>query len=187
VNQRHGRRGDDHRRGDGFWLLIFLALVIFAKPAADAGTPPHHHHQAKRPPTLAKEAALPLVLPGSAAKLPAERIYGYARGAGFDAGESVTATAIALAESAGRPRAHNPTPPDDSYCLMQVNMLGPLGPARRATYHLRSNSDLYDPATCMRVAYGISAGGSNWRPWTTYTRGTYRRYLASAHHAGGGR
>jgi hypothetical protein len=176
----------NERRGDGFWLLLFLALVLFAKPAADAATPPHHH-QAKRPPTLAKEASPPLVLPGSAAKLPPERIYRYARGASFSPDESVTATAIALAESAGRPRAHNPTPPDDSYCLMQVNMLGRLGPARRATYHLRSNTDLYDPATCMRVAYAISAGGSDWTPWTTYTRGTYHQYLTRAYQAGGGR
>jgi hypothetical protein len=171
------------RRGDGVWLVIFLALAIFAKPAADAA--PRPHHRAKPPAPLAKEATPPLVLPGSAARLAPERIYGYARRAGFSPEESVTATAIALAESGGRPRAHNPTPPDDSYCLMQVNMLGPLGPDRRARYRLRRNEDLYDPATCMRVSYGISAGGSDWRPWTTWTRGTYRRYLDLAHQARG--
>jgi Lysozyme like domain len=99
----------------------------------------------------------------------------------------VTATAIALAESGGRPRAHNPNPPDDSYCLMQVNMLGPLGPARRARFHLRRNTDLYDPGTCMRVSYGISAAGSDWSPWTTYMRGTYLRFLPTARRAQGGR
>jgi Lysozyme like domain len=167
----------NERRGEGVWLLVFLALLVGAKPAADAATP--SHHQAKPTP--------PLVLPGSAARLAPERIYAYARGARFSPDESVTATAIALAESAGRPRAHNPNPPDDSYCLMQVNMLGPLGPARRAAYHLRSNADLYDPATCMRVAYGISAGGSDWTPWTTYTRATYLRFLPTARRAQGGR
>jgi hypothetical protein len=179
------RPQEEQRRGDGVWLVIFLALVIFAKPAADAAPLPHHH-KAKPPTPLAKEAAPPLVLPGSAGALAPERIYVYARRAGFSPDESVTATAIALAESAGRPRAHNTHPPDDSYCLMQVNMLGRLGPERRARYHLRRNTDLYDPATCMRVAYGISAGGSDWRPWTTWTRGTYRRYLDLAHQAGGG-
>ncbi len=173
------------RRGDGVWLLIFLALLVGAKPAADAATPPHH--KAKRPAPLAKEATPPLVLPGSAARLAPGRIYAYSRRAGFSHSEAVTATAIALAESGGRPRAHNPNPPDDSYCLMQINMLGRLGPQRRARYRLRSNTDLYDPATCMRVAYAISAGGSNWQPWTTYTRGTYRQYLASAYQAGGAR
>jgi hypothetical protein len=70
---------------------------------------------------------------------------------------------------------------------MQVNMLGPLGPQRRAKYHLRRNTDLYDPATCMRVTYGISAGGSTWSPWTTFTRGTYLRFLPTARRAQGGR
>lgn len=32
------------RRGDGVWLLVFLALVVFAKPAAQAAEPPHPHH-----------------------------------------------------------------------------------------------------------------------------------------------
>jgi Lysozyme like domain len=173
----------NERRGDGVWLLIFLALLIGARPAADAATPPHH----KATPPLAKEATPPLVLPGPAARLAPERIYAYGRGAGFSPDKAVTATAIALAESDGRPRAHNPNPPDDSYCLMQINMLGPLGPARRARFRLHSNADLYDPATCMRVAYAISAEGSNWQPWTTYTRGTYRHYLARAKQAGGGR
>jgi Lysozyme like domain len=177
------RPQEDQRRGDGAWLVIFLVLLALgAKPAADAA--PHHWAKPAAPPS--KEATGPLVLPGSAARLEPERIYGYARRAGFSPGESVTATAIALAESGGRPRAHNPHPPDDSYCLMQVNMLGPLGPQRRARYHLDRNEDLYDPATCMRVAYGISAGGSNWRPWTTYTHGTYLRYLPTARRAGGG-
>jgi hypothetical protein len=173
------------RRGEGVWLLIFLALVVGAKPAADAAPSPDH--TARRPSPPAKEATPPLVLPGSAARLSPERIYAYSRGAGFSRDEAVTATAIALAESGGRPRAHNPHPPDDSYCLMQINMLGRLGPQRRARYHLRANTDLYDPATCMRVAYGISAAGSDWRPWTTYTQGTYRRYLARANQAGGAR
>jgi hypothetical protein len=145
----------------------------------DAGPPTH-------PGARDASSAPPLVLPGSAARLAPARIYAYGRRAGFSPDEAVTATAIALAESGGRPRAHNPNPPDDSYCLMQVNMLGPLGPARRATYHLRSNADLYDPATCMRVAYGISAGGSNWQPWTTYTSGAYRQHLARAYQAGRG-
>jgi hypothetical protein len=178
-------RRADQRRGEGVWLLIFLALLIGAKPAADAAPLPHH--RAKPPARLAKEAAPPSVLPGSAGALAPERIYAHARRAGFSPDESVTATAIALAESGGRPRAHNPNPPDDSYCLMQVNMLGPLGPERRATYRLRHNTDLYDPTTCMRVSYGISAQGSNWRPWTTYTRGAYLRFVPTARRAQGGR
>jgi hypothetical protein len=51
----------NERRGDGVWLLIFLALLLGVKPAADAATPPHH--KAKRSAPLAKEATPPLVLP----------------------------------------------------------------------------------------------------------------------------
>jgi hypothetical protein len=172
--------------GGGFLAAALVALALFAQPA---GAQFAHHHPggARAPAPLAKVAAPPLVLPGSAARLTPERIYAYARGAGFDPDESVTAVAVALAESAGRPRAHNPHPPDDSYCLMQVNMLGDLGPERRARFGLRSNADLYDPRTCMRVAYSISAGGSSWRPWTTYTRGTYLRFLPVARLAREGR
>jgi hypothetical protein len=32
----------NERRGDGVWLLIFLALLLGAKFPADAATPPHH-------------------------------------------------------------------------------------------------------------------------------------------------
>jgi hypothetical protein len=119
-------------------------------------------------------------VPTGAGRLSARAINFYARRAGFTRGRAVTATAIALAESRGHVRAHNPVPPDDSYCLMQINMLGRLGPARRARFHLRSNTDLYDPATCMRAAYALSGGGADWSPWTTYTRGTYLRYLPIA-------
>jgi hypothetical protein len=35
---------NEDRRGDGVWLLIFLALLVGAKPAADAATNPPVHH-----------------------------------------------------------------------------------------------------------------------------------------------
>jgi hypothetical protein len=166
--------------GGGLAVLAVVALVWLHAHGVFTFVDAHRHGPASRSPVEARVVAPPLVLPGSAARLSPARIRAYARRAGFDPGESVTATAIALAESTGRPRAHNPTPPDDSYCLMQVNMLGHLGPERRARFGLRRNEDLYDPATCMRVAYGISAGGADWSPWTTYTHGTYRRFLPAA-------
>jgi hypothetical protein len=93
------------------------------------------------------------------------------------ADQIATATAIAWAESDLNPRAHNATPPDDSYGLWQINMLGSLGPARRTKFGLQSNEELYSPATNARAMASISLGGTNWQPWTTYTRGTYRQYL----------
>jgi len=94
------------------------------------------------------------------------------------ADQIATATAIAWAESGLNPRAHNPTPPDDSYGLWQINMLGSLGPARRTKFGLQSNDELYAPAVNARAMASISLGGTNWRPWTTYTSGAYRQYLS---------
>lgn len=112
------------------------------------------------------------------ANLSREEIARLAKGAGFSGNDVNIAVAVALAESGGNPRAHNPTPPDDSYGLWQINMLGSMGPDRRKRYGLSSNEDLYQPATNARVAYGIWQG-SGWKAWTTYTRGTYKRFMGS--------
>lgn len=89
------------------------------------------------------------------------------------------AAAIAMAESGGNERAHNGTPPDDSYGLWQINMYGSLGPSRRAQFGLSSNSDLYDPATNARAAVAIySAQG--YRAWGAYTNGSYRRFYGGS-------
>jgi hypothetical protein len=122
-------------------------------------------------------------MPGSGARMGTGAIYATARRAGFTPERAAIATAIAMAESGGQPRAHNPRPPDNSYGLMQINMHGDLGPERRARYHLRRNADLYDPLTCMRVAWRLSAHGTDWSPWATYTHGNYRKFLAAARSA----
>lgn len=87
--------------------------------------------------------------------------------------------AIALAESGGRPDAHNPVPPDDSYGLWQINMLGGMGPERRAKFGLSSNRDLFDPLTNAKAAVAIAAGGKNKTPWSTYTNGAFRNFLTN--------
>lgn len=82
---------------------------------------------------------------------------------------------IAFAESGGNPNAHNNKPPDDSYGLWQINMLGKLGPERRKRFGITSNTQLFDPATNARAAKIIyDSQGLN--AWTTYTRGTYLKY-----------
>lgn len=105
------------------------------------------------------------------------QIYALAVAAGLPDARAKTAAAIAMAESGGDPNSHNATPPDDSYGLWQINMLGSLGPARRAVYRLKSNSDLYDPATNARVMSAISKQGQDFTPWTTYTSGAYQKFL----------
>jgi hypothetical protein len=54
---------EDRRGGEGVWLLIFLALLVGAKPAADAATPSfpakpktHHARAANSPPAPSSAA-----------------------------------------------------------------------------------------------------------------------------------
>lgn len=97
--------------------------------------------------------------------------------AGGNPDDADVMAAIALAESGGREDAHNPKPPDDSYGLWQINMLGAMGPERRAKFGLSSNRDLFDPLTNAKAAVAIAAGGKNKTPWSTYTSGAYEQFL----------
>lgn len=101
------------------------------------------------------------------------------RRAGFSGDAARTMYAIVMAESGGNARAHNPNAGtgDNSYGLAQINMLGDMGPERRRQFGLKTNDDLFDPETNLRVAFALSNGGKNFSPWTTYTRGTYKQYL----------
>ncbi|GHH42873.1 type VII secretion target [Lentzea cavernae] len=119
-------------------------------------------------------------------KLSPEQIAQHARAAGFE-GEGLTiAIAVALAESGGDPRAHNARPPDDSYGLWQINMLGGMGPERRRQHGLDSNRELFDPRVNAKVANSLSKDGKSWTPWSTYTNGAYRKYLDVAREAARG-
>lgn len=127
-------------------------------------------------------------------RLSPRQIVAVARAAGFSPtkkvpgmpyAQDVVWTAIALAESTGNIYAHNPNPPDDSYGLWQINMLGDLGPDRRARYNLRSNEELFDPATNARVAYSLSNQGTNTTPWATAPPWSqiYLRHIGTAQRA----
>lgn len=104
----------------------------------------------------------------------------YAYDAGFRGRSLTTAVAVALAESSGNARAHNAVPPDDSYGLWQINMIGSEGAERRRAYHLKSDDRLFDPAVNARLAFSISGHGTKWMPWSTYRYGQYRGHLAVA-------
>lgn len=90
--------------------------------------------------------------------LSADQIYAYAIGAGFPPSTATTMTAIALRESSGQTDAYNGTPPDDSYGLWQINMIGNLGPARRAQFGISDNSELFDPGVNAAAAYQVWGG-----------------------------
>lgn len=116
-------------------------------------------------------------------KLNAEEIAQHAYKAGFRGDALTTAVAVAMAESGGNTKAHNATPPDNSYGLWQVNMLGDLGPARRKEYGIRSNDELFNADENAKAAYKISGHGKSFGPWSTYTNGAYKSHLAEARKA----
>jgi hypothetical protein len=110
--------------------------------------------------------------------------------AGFSGQSLVTAYGIAKAESGGRANAFNPTGLDKSYGLFQINMENNdprnpnMGIKRNAAY-LKKYGDmgykgpqsLYDPKINAKIAYDMSKGGTNFKPWTTYTSGKYENQL----------
>jgi hypothetical protein len=107
-------------------------------------------------------------------------IYSLAKSVGLSDSRAKVAAAIAMAESGGNPNAHNAKPPDDSYGLWQINMLGAMGPARRKQFGLSANSELTDPMTNAKAMKAISSSGGNFNPWSTYTNGAYRKYTGNA-------
>lgn len=101
-----------------------------------------------------------------------------AKQAGFPDAAIPTAVAIALAESSGNADAHNPRPPDDSYGLWQINMIGNLLSARLKEFGITSAAQLFDPLINARAAHAVFAdAGQKFTPWSTYTSGAYQKYM----------
>ena len=104
------------------------------------------------------------------------------RQAGFKESEIPTMVAIGIGESGLRPDAHNPTYPDDSYGLFQINMLDSdkddyyIGKERRARYGLQSNEQLKDPLTNAKAALDIR-NRQGLGAWSVYSQGIYKKHL----------
>lgn len=106
--------------------------------------------------------------------------------AGFRGDNLVTAVAVALGESSGNPGATGDTTLANakwgpSVGLWQVRTLNNAGQGDfRNEAFLRSGI-----GNQAAAAFNISGGGSNFRPWSVYTSGAYRRYLDQARSAVG--
>ena len=100
------------------------------------------------------------------------------RQAGFPEKDIPTMIGIAGGESSFNPRAFNPdaSTGDQSYGLFQINMLGDLGPERRAQFGLRSNEELYDPVTNIRAAKKIY-DTQGLEAWGAYTNQSYKNSM----------
>jgi hypothetical protein len=106
-------------------------------------------------------------------------MYTLAIGQGLPPEKAKIAAAVGMGESGGEPTKHNTNrlTADDSYGLWQINMLGPLGPERRAKYGLTSDAQLFDPTVNARVMKGESNNGQNWIPWGAYNNGSYLKFM----------
>lgn len=90
-----------------------------------------------------------------------DQIAQVALAAGLDPDQATIATAIAVLESGGQLDAHNPIPPDDSYGLWQIN---------RLAHPQFSPAELVTAEGNARAMLIVSNHGTNWRPWSTYSR-----------------
>lgn len=102
----------------------------------------------------------------------------FARKAGFSEELIPTMVGISKAESGGNPLAFNPdaSTGDLSYGLMQINMIGGMGPERRQAFGIKTNEELYDPLTNFKAAkkiYDQQGLGA----WSVYRSGKYKDFL----------
>jgi len=103
---------------------------------------------------------------------------------GFRGKSLETAFAVALAESGGRAKA-----PGD--LKIQNGTYGPsMGVFQIRSYkdpkkwgaagQWRDGKRLNDPSFNLQAAWNISKQGTNWKPWTAYTSGSFSAYLDDA-------
>lgn len=101
------------------------------------------------------------------------QIAGYAQSAGLSGNSVTIASAIAMAESGGRTDVVNPgsaTDPEYSVGLWQINL---------RSHPQYTQSAMSDPTKNAAAMFAISAGGTNWLPWGTYTNGDYKQFLGN--------
>jgi hypothetical protein len=105
----------------------------------------------------------------------------YFYGAGFRGQALITMVATAIGESGLNPNARGDTTITNrtwgpSIGLSQIRSLN----AQRGTGGSRDANRLSDPAFNAQAAFEISGGGRNFRPWTVFTSGKYRKHLQTA-------
>jgi TP901 family phage tail tape measure protein len=117
-------------------------------------------------------------------KLTPQEAAAYAYQAGFRGENLVRIVAIMGRESGYNPKAFNPNTGtgDLSYGLTQLNMIGGMGPQRRAMFGIGANEELFDPLTNLRAAFQLSGGGTDLSAWGGYKgmSDTYNTDMAGA-------
>ncbi len=125
------------------------------------------------------------VVPGAGGALSGEQIARLAHQAGFRGDDLARVVAIAKRESGWRPGAYNPNraTADDSYGLMQINMLGAMEAQRLKLFGIGSKEALYDPLTNLQAAFKLYQNrGNQLTDWGGYKgkEDTYNTDVSSA-------
>ena len=100
---------------------------------------------------------------------------------GLSGEDAAIATAIAMGESNGNTEARGDTTITTSTWgpsigLWQIRSIN----SQRGTGGERDELANTDPTHNAKAMMSVSGGGKNWRPWSVYTSGKYRTYLAQA-------
>lgn len=103
----------------------------------------------------------------------ADQIAQVAASAGFNKSKDMlsTAVAVALAESSGRTQAVSPT--GCCHGLWQINV----------NVHPYTKTQMQNAQQNAAAAYSISKQGTDWKPWSAYTNGSYLLYKPTANAA----
>lgn len=121
---------------------------------------------------------------GNGAALSPVQVASYYARAGFTGEALVTMVAIAQGESGFRADAQGDTSITgggwgNSIGLSQIRSRT----SEAGTGSPRDPTRLTDPAFNAQAAYQISSGGTNFQPWTVFTKGIYQQNLATARQA----
>jgi len=140
------------------WLggLYLLAKYWDAVPAIERGGAAVYD-------ALHDDAGHKRDLPGH--QLTKDAVLALATRAGF--ADPKLAAAIAMAESGGVPGARVRSSREDSVGLWQINLLA------HPSYDAEQ---MKDPEQNALAALDISRGGTDWRPWSAFKNGAYKRW-----------
>ena len=164
ISQEFKKSMESMKDDGGFWEKIKKELGI------DQEDPEDNKESSSSTPDSATGASMlsPGSVPGG--KLNLNQLVHLAKAAGASDSEAIRLASIAMYESGGNSKAHNPKYPDNSYGLWQINMLDEpgymLGEERRNRYKLSNNEQLWDPARNASIALDILRT-SGWSAWST--------------------
>ena len=142
---------------------IFSVSMLTSNAAVGPTTVPEHIKQI--------EQLNPLLVLEDAKELTSYELVELLAAVGFQGKSLKTAWAVAMRESRGHPTSHNKNAStgDNSYGLVQINMIGSMGIDRLAKLKdkvgITKVTDLFDPVANAKAAYYMTAGGTDWSSW----------------------